>query len=82
MPDKYVANSRSDSGRSDNLLNVVAQVVGATTTGRNAEFFLPDHTGQLIRNLFYAGKSFIGRLTRIGITEAKANRFGFPKPRN
>lgn len=81
MPDKYVANSRSDSGRSDNLLNIVAQVVGATTTGRNAEFFLPDHTGQLIRHL-HAGKSFIGRLTRIGIAEAKANRFGFPEPRN
>jgi len=81
MPDKYVANSRSDSGRSDNLLNVVAQVVGATTTGRNAEFFLPDHTGRLIRHL-HAGKSFIGRLARIGITEAKANGFGFPEPGN
>ena len=81
MPDKYVANSRSDSGRSDNLLNVVAQVVGATTTGRNAEFLLPDHTGQLIRHL-HAGISFIGRLTRIGIAETKANRFGFSEPRN
>ena len=81
MPDKYVANSRSDSGRSDSLLNVVAQVVGATTTGRNTEFFLPDHTGQLIRHL-HAGISFIGRLTRIGIAEAKANSFGFSEPRN
>ena len=81
MPDKYVANSRSDSGRSDSLLNVVAQVVGATTTGRNAEFFLPDHTGQLIRHL-RAGIGFIGRLARIGIAEAKANSFGFSEPRN
>src|SRR5690606_16294062 len=44
MADEHVTDPGPDSGGAHGLLHPVAQVVGTATTGRNAEFLLPDHT--------------------------------------